>query len=111
MGHRPQPRARPIARGIAVLRPAAKGPAAEPHSTLQRKIPETLRRLGQSTRDWDAVPGEANMEVRQLLVLSAALLAIGCSAGLAQGTKEPYVRVAEIEIDPARLEAYQAAVK
>jgi quinol monooxygenase YgiN len=51
------------------------------------------------------------MEVRQLLVLSAALLAIGCSAGLAQGTKEPYVRVAEIEIDPARLEAYQAAVK
>ena len=51
------------------------------------------------------------MEVRQLLVLSAALLAIGGSASLAQGTKEPYVRVAEIEIDPVQLEAYQTAVK
>lgn len=29
----------------------------------------------------------------------------------AQGTREPYVRVAEIEIDPARLELYKAAVR
>lgn len=51
------------------------------------------------------------MKVRQLIALSAALLAIGGSAGLAQGAKEPYVRVAEIEIDPVQLEAYKTAVK
>jgi quinol monooxygenase YgiN len=51
------------------------------------------------------------MEVRQLLVLSAAMLAIGGTPGLAQGGKEPYVRVAEIEIDLAQLDAYKTAVK
>jgi len=30
---------------------------------------------------------------------------------MARGTSAPYVRVAEIEVDPARLEAYQAALK
>jgi quinol monooxygenase YgiN len=38
------------------------------------------------------------------------LIAAG-SAGFAQATKEPYVRVAEIEIDPAQLEAYTTAIK
>src|SRR5690242_16346611 len=51
------------------------------------------------------------MDVKPLLVLGAAMLAMAGSAGFAQGTKEPHVRVAEIEIDPARLEAYQAAIK
>jgi hypothetical protein len=51
------------------------------------------------------------MEVRQLLILSAAMLAMAGGSGFGQGSKEPYVRVAEIEIDPAQLEAYQAAVK
>jgi quinol monooxygenase YgiN len=51
------------------------------------------------------------MDVRQLLVLGATMLAIGCGPALAQDSKEPYVRVAEIEIDLARLEAYKAAVK
>ena len=51
------------------------------------------------------------MGVKRLLVLSAAMLAAAGSPGFAQATKEPYVRVAEIEIDPAQLEAYTTAIK
>ncbi|WP_371259534.1 hypothetical protein [Bradyrhizobium sp. URHD0069] len=51
------------------------------------------------------------MEVRQLLVLGAAMLTLAFPSASAQDAKEPYVRVAEIEIDPAQLEAYKAAVK
>jgi quinol monooxygenase YgiN len=54
---------------------------------------------------------ESEMGVKELLVLSATMLAMATSAGFAQATKEPYVRVAEIEIDPAQLEAYKTAVK
>jgi quinol monooxygenase YgiN len=54
---------------------------------------------------------EIDMEVRLLLILSAAMLAMAGGPSFGQGSKEPYVRVAEIEIDPAQLEAYQAAVK
>jgi quinol monooxygenase YgiN len=51
------------------------------------------------------------MDARQLLVLGATILATLGAPVFAQDTKEPYVRVAEIEIDPAQLEAYKAAVK
>jgi len=51
------------------------------------------------------------MEVRQLIILSFAMLAMAGGPVFGQGGKEPYVRVAEIEIDPVQLEAYQAAVK
>ena len=51
------------------------------------------------------------MGVKRLLVLIAAMLAAASSPGFAQVTKEPYVRVAEIEIDPAQLEAYTTAIK
>ena len=51
------------------------------------------------------------MGLKRLLVLSAAMLAAAGSLGFAQDTKEPYVRVAEIEIDPAQLGAYTTAVK
>jgi quinol monooxygenase YgiN len=52
------------------------------------------------------------MDAKQLLVLGASVLAsfTGGSA-MAEDSKEPYVRVAEIEIDPAQLEPYKAAVK
>ena len=52
------------------------------------------------------------MNARQLLVLGAATLAssqVGSAA--AEEKRVPYVRVAEIEIDPAQLEPYKAAVK
>jgi quinol monooxygenase YgiN len=51
------------------------------------------------------------MKVRQLVILSFAMLAMAGGPGFGQGGKEPYVRVAEIEIDPVQVEAYQAAVK
>jgi quinol monooxygenase YgiN len=51
------------------------------------------------------------MDARQLLVLGATMLATLSAPAFAQDSKEPYVRVAEIEIDPAQLEAYKAAVK
>jgi quinol monooxygenase YgiN len=51
------------------------------------------------------------MGLKRLLVLSAAMLVAAGSSGFAQVTKEPYVRVAEIEIDPAQLEAYKTAIK
>jgi quinol monooxygenase YgiN len=52
------------------------------------------------------------MDTKQLLILGASVLAsaFGASA-VAQDLKEPYVRLAEIEIDPAQLEPYKAAVK
>jgi quinol monooxygenase YgiN len=51
------------------------------------------------------------MGLKRLLFLSAAMLTAAGSPGFAQGTKEPYVRVAEIEIDPAQLETYTTAIK
>jgi quinol monooxygenase YgiN len=51
------------------------------------------------------------MEVRQLLALGATMLAMASEPAFAQASNEPYVRVAEIEIDPLQLDAYKAAVK
>jgi len=39
------------------------------------------------------------------------MLATAGSPSFVQATEEPYVRVAEIEIDPAQLEAYTTAIK
>jgi quinol monooxygenase YgiN len=52
------------------------------------------------------------MDAKQILVLGASVLA-AFSGGSVMGkdSKEPYVRVAEIEIDPAQLEPYKVAVK
>ena len=51
------------------------------------------------------------MEAKQVLVIAATMLAAMGAPAFAQQAREPYVRVAEIEIDPAQLEAYTAAVK
>lgn len=50
------------------------------------------------------------MDAKQVLVIATTMLAMGVPA-FGQQAREPYVRVAEIEIDPAQLEAYKAAVK
>jgi len=50
--------------------------------------------------------------MKQLLIASASMLAsIVVGAALAQDRDNRYVQLAEIEIDPAQLEAYKAAVK
>ena len=52
------------------------------------------------------------MNDKQLLTLGAASLAtLLCRGALAQEVSVNYVQVAEIEIDPAQLESYEAAVK
>jgi quinol monooxygenase YgiN len=52
------------------------------------------------------------MDARQLLILGASVLASSSrDRALAAAARDLYVRVAEIEIDPAELEAYKAAVK
>jgi quinol monooxygenase YgiN len=52
------------------------------------------------------------MNTRQLLVLGASVLpTFVCEAAVAEEVAANYVQVAEIEIDPAQLENYQAAVK
>src|SRR3954454_24709989 len=51
------------------------------------------------------------MDAKQLLLFGASLLATaGGGAAAAEETHRPYVQVAEIEIDPAQLEEYKAAV-
>ena len=52
------------------------------------------------------------MDAKQFLFLGASMLAaflVGPAA--AQETHQPYVRVAEIEIDPSQIEPYKAAAK
>jgi quinol monooxygenase YgiN len=49
------------------------------------------------------------MDAKQVLV--ATMLATMGASAFGQQAREPYVRVAEIEIDPSQLEAYKAAVK
>jgi quinol monooxygenase YgiN len=52
------------------------------------------------------------MDARQLLISGASVPVSSLGGGaLAEAARDPYVRVAEIEIDPAQLEAFKAAVK
>ena len=52
------------------------------------------------------------MNVKQLLVLGVSVLASSVSGlSIAEERQPQYVQVAEIEIDPAQLESYKAAVK
>ena len=52
------------------------------------------------------------MNARQPLNVGGVVLALTlCGGAAAEETRMPYVRIAELEIDPARLEAYKAAVK
>ena len=51
------------------------------------------------------------MDIKQLLVLGAAVLTSVANPAQAQELRQPYVRVAEIEIDPAQIEPYRAAAK
>jgi quinol monooxygenase YgiN len=51
------------------------------------------------------------MDAKQVLVVAATMLATMGVPAFAQQAREPYVRLAEIEIDPVQIEAYTAAVK
>jgi quinol monooxygenase YgiN len=52
------------------------------------------------------------MDAKRFLVLGASMLAASLvSPAAAQEARQPFVRVAEIEIDPSQIEPYRAAVK
>jgi quinol monooxygenase YgiN len=52
------------------------------------------------------------MDARQLIVLGASVIASSFGGrAIADGAHDPYVRVAEIEVDPIQLEVYKAAAK
>lgn len=52
------------------------------------------------------------MNAKQFLILAALVLTLWlCARALAGETQGPIVRLAEIEIDPAQLENYKAAVR
>jgi quinol monooxygenase YgiN len=51
-------------------------------------------------------------QIKSMLVLGASILtAMMTATGYAQDVDKRYVQVAEIQIDPAQLEAYRAAVR
>ena len=52
------------------------------------------------------------MNIRQLFFVGASVFAAGLSGvAVAQEMREQYVQIAQIEIDPAQLEDYKAAVR
>ena len=52
------------------------------------------------------------MNTRQIFEIGAAVLVLSLNIGaIAEEPHMPFVRLAELEIDPARLESYKAAVK
>jgi hypothetical protein len=52
------------------------------------------------------------MTIKHIFILGASLFAAILSGpASAQDTQDPYVQVAEIEIEPSQLDAYAAAVK
>jgi quinol monooxygenase YgiN len=52
------------------------------------------------------------MNTRRLLKIGGAVLALSLSGGdVAEEPHAPFVRIAELDIDPAQLECYKAAVK
>jgi quinol monooxygenase YgiN len=50
------------------------------------------------------------MNIKQVFVAAASVLAATLGVTLAQDRQEHYVQIAELEIDPAQLEGYKAAV-
>jgi quinol monooxygenase YgiN len=55
---------------------------------------------------------ESEMKAKQVLMLCASVLALGLSvAAGAQEAQKPYVRLAELEIDPAQMERFDAAIR
>ena len=53
-----------------------------------------------------------NKDAKQLIVLGASVIASSLGGrAIADGAHDPYVRVAEIEVDPVQPEVYKAAAK
>ena len=52
------------------------------------------------------------MEVKQFLIMGASVLTLSvCGPVFADETQGPYVRIAELEVDPPQLEGFKGATK
>jgi quinol monooxygenase YgiN len=51
------------------------------------------------------------MNARRLSTIGGVLVALSLNIAAAEEPRVPFVRIAELEIDPAQLESYKAAVK
>ncbi len=52
------------------------------------------------------------MNTKQLLILGVSMLAAAAGgSALGQEKQDPYIQIAEIEIDPSQIDAYRTAVK
>jgi quinol monooxygenase YgiN len=52
------------------------------------------------------------MKAKQAVMLCASVLSLGLSSAAgAQETRQPYVRLAELEIDPAQMAGFNAAIR
>jgi quinol monooxygenase YgiN len=52
------------------------------------------------------------MKIRQFLIVGASMVTLSlCGRVLAAETQDLYVRIAELEVDPAQLESFTAATK
>ena len=101
---------------VAAMPKDADHPDGETAVVNFLRSPECVRllRQGGSTRDetFTGLCRRDDMDAKQLLVIGASVLAaFSGGSAVAEDVKEPYVRLAEIEIDPAQLEPYKAAVR
>jgi quinol monooxygenase YgiN len=56
--------------------------------------------------------GENEMKAKQVLMLCASVLTLCLSSAAgAQEARQPYVRLAELEIDPAQMDRFNAAIR
>jgi quinol monooxygenase YgiN len=77
-------------------------------------MPSSLNAAGFTVRLWKfhQSVGSTRMNKRQLLRIAGGALALSLSGGaMAQESRGPVVRIAELEIDPAQLENYKAVVR
>ena len=51
------------------------------------------------------------MNIKQLLIGASMLMSFLCGRALAADITGPYVRIAELEVNPAQLESFKAAAK
>jgi hypothetical protein len=52
------------------------------------------------------------MNAKQFLIFGASVLTVCvCQPGFADEARRPFVRLAELEIDPAQLESFKSAIK
>src|SRR4051812_2965665 len=88
------------------------GQRRDPRRARPRRHPMCDRGGARGTTKLDTPTARTNMNRRQVLNIGGAGLALSLGVGaVAEEPKMPYVRIAELEIDPAQLDDYKASVK